>query len=188
MLGKPRTSIVEELNNVLTVVAMCTDELETLGPHRDALSDLRDAVRRGAELTRLLATEANLGASAEATATIVVLEGDPDERHSMVHELGGGDWHLIDIGSPEEAFERLESVRAVDVLVTDTSTSSRRFASRLVERYPAVAVVYTGDYTNVLPRRDELPKTEVSLLARPFVPGALASRVRETLARVTGAT
>lgn len=49
------TTIVEELNNVLTVVAMCTDELDTLGLQKAPLSDLREAVRRGAELTRLLA-------------------------------------------------------------------------------------------------------------------------------------
>ena len=54
MPGKPITTIIEELNNVLTVVAMCTDELD-LGERREAaISDLRDAVKRGAELTRLL--------------------------------------------------------------------------------------------------------------------------------------
>lgn len=56
VLGKPLSTIVEELNNVLTVVAMCADELEGLGPKAGAepMQDMRDAVRRGAELTRLL--------------------------------------------------------------------------------------------------------------------------------------
>lgn len=56
VLGKPLSTIVEELNNVLTVVAMCADELEGLGTKAESepMSDMRDAIRRGAELTRLL--------------------------------------------------------------------------------------------------------------------------------------
>lgn len=55
MHGKSLSSIAAELNNVLTVLAMCTDEVEHEGVGPQTFADMRDALRRGAALTRALA-------------------------------------------------------------------------------------------------------------------------------------
>jgi CheY-like chemotaxis protein len=194
--GKPFSTIVEELNNLLTVVAMCTDEIETLGPHAPPLADLRTVVQRGAELTRLLAELRPLSlppphdvrhpAVSEVhltAATILVVDGDHAARRSVLREMDGRGWRIVDASTIEEAFLSLEVVRAVDVVVIDTAATSRRFASLIVDRYPGAAVIYLGGYTDDRPLRDELPKAEVSLVCRPFENAALVSCIDEALAR-----
>lgn len=190
MSGKPLTTIVEELNNVLTVVAMCTDELDMLGLQKAPMSDLREAVRRGAELTRLLAELRPKSlpppldsAPATKATTVLFIDDDHGTRRSVVGAMASRGWRVVDAASVDEAFKQLESVSAIDVLVIDTSMSSRRFASQLVERYPTAAVVYTGGYTNDAPLRDELPATDVSLICRPLSGDTLVSRISEAIAR-----
>lgn len=197
MPTKPFATIVEELNNVLTVVAMCTDELESLAGtplHASAAptADLRAAVRRGAELTRALAEHRpqSVPPPRERTsdvhptaATILVVDEDPTTRHALTAGMEGRGWRIIAVASVDEAFQDLESVRSVDVAVIDTTMAGRRFASQLVERYPSATVIYIGGYTDDRPLREELPTTEVSLLCRPFEKTTLVARVGEALTR-----
>lgn len=191
-MTKPISTIVEELNNVLTVVAMCTDEIDSLGPTAAPMSDLRDAVRRGAELTRELAELrpkslpplADRTSDVQPTApTVLLVDEDHAARHSLIDDMVSRGWRVLGVASVEAAFQNLESVRTVDVLVIDTTATSRRFASQLVDRHPSASVVYIGGYTDDRPLREELPKTNVSLFCRPFERAALVARVGEALAR-----
>jgi DNA-binding NtrC family response regulator len=117
------------------------------------------------------------------TATVLVVDGDHSARRSVLSEMDGRGWRILDAATIEEAFLSLEAARAVDVVVIDTAATSRRFASLVVDRYPGAAIVYLGGYTDDRPLRDELPTAEVSLVCRPFENAALVACVDEALAR-----
>jgi CheY-like chemotaxis protein len=155
--GKPLSTIAEELNNVLTVIAMCTDELEGDAAHLQPLADMRDAIQRGAVLTRrlwnhakgepesnpVLAAASETNVTSSRAPTVLVVEAEDEARAALGREIEGRGWRLIARATTDEAMQCLEGVRSIDLVVVDSTLSGRRFAATLVERYPSADVLYT---------------------------------------------
>lgn len=191
MHGKPLSSIAAELNNVLTVFAMCTDEVEQLGSSREAVADMRDALQRGAALTRALSAAEPADESTpqishittKVVKTILIVDEDAALRRAVARAVAERGFQILEADSAQSALQNLERVPAIDLVVVDTALEGRRFAARIVERYPSASVLYTGGYTDDEPLRRELPRSEVSLLCRPFTTSILLDRIEQALAK-----
>jgi two-component system cell cycle sensor histidine kinase/response regulator CckA len=63
--------------------------------------------------------------------------------------------------------------------------SGRELAARLRERYPEMRVLYMSGYTDDAVVRHGLLDASMFFLQKPFTPGVLVRKVRETLDQPT---
>lgn len=193
MHSKPLSSIAAELNNVLTVIAMCTDEVEQLGTSQEAFADMRDALQRGAALTRALGNAAvaeesspqisQVTEKAARTKTVLVIDEEPALRRAVARAVEARGLSVLEASSGQDALQNLEVVPVIDLIVLDSSFENRRSVGRLVERYPSASVLFTGSYADDELLRHELPRSDVSLVCRPFTTSILVDRIDQVLGR-----
>jgi CheY-like chemotaxis protein len=119
------------------------------------------------------------------TETVLLAEDDGAVRRLMGIALCGYGYTVLEARDGEEALRMARSDRHRDIhlLITDVvmpGVSGRALASQFATERPEMRVLYTSGYAETVTMRAGLDRG-VPLLAKPFLPGDLLQRVRETL-------
>jgi len=120
---------------------------------------------------------------AQSTATILVVEDDPDVRMFSVESVRELGYHVLEA---EDGITAMETLRhrpdCIDLLFTDIvmpGMSGVDLAAAALELRPTLKILYTSGYT-----RDAMDKNEraaAELLIKPFTFAALAAKLRDVL-------
>jgi CheY-like chemotaxis protein len=113
------------------------------------------------------------------------VEDEDDLRDLAVEVLAGQGYTVLAARGGTEAVElEAQHPRPIHLLLTDVvmpRMSGRELAERLRMRRPGLRVLYMSGYTDDAIVRHGVLAAEVTLLAKPFTPDALARKVREVL-------
>jgi CheY-like chemotaxis protein len=125
--------------------------------------------------------------SLDGTETILVVEDEESIRRFAVRALSRRGYQILQAGDGEEALALLKDYSGpLHMLLTDVvmpKMDGRQLAQALLQRFPAMRVLYTSGYTDDAIVRHGILQAEVSFMSKPYVPLTLLRRVREVLDR-----
>jgi CheY-like chemotaxis protein len=118
------------------------------------------------------------------TETIVLLESEPETRRLVSQILSLAGYTVREASDGAEAVRQIEEgIHTADLLLADIAApamSSGELAQRLVQQYPNLRLLLTAEPPGDQAVQSVLP-AGAQVLAKPFSPGALMSKVREVL-------
>ncbi len=115
--------------------------------------------------------------------TILVVEDDESVREMTAESLRELGYSVLQAAGGPEALEVLQNER-VDLIFTDIvmpHMNGRQLADAVMEKWPAIRILYTTGYTRNAIVHNGVLDHGVSLLAKPFSLEQLAHKVREVL-------
>ncbi len=117
--------------------------------------------------------------------TVLLVEDDPAVRRVAATALRRNGYRVLEAEDGESA-ERAFAAEggAVDLLLTDVEMpggGGRSLAERIVARKPGLAVLFVSGHTEDTALRQEIQRSALPFLAKPFTPDELARRVRAVL-------
>lgn len=126
------------------------------------------------------------------TETILLVEDDPAMRvmaGSLLKRLG---YTVLAAAGGEEALElhRREGAGRVDLLFTDVvmpGMSGQELSERVLALCPGTKILFTSAYTENAILHQAVLNKDAALLQKPFMPAALARKLREVLDAGDGA-
>jgi len=118
--------------------------------------------------------------------TVLVVEDEPSLRRLVTNVLRRHGYNVIEAASAGDALELWEeSGPSVNVLLTDmvmpNGVSGRDLARTLLQKNPALKVIYTSGYSMELVSHDSTLKEGINFLPKPYAPTLLAEVVRRCL-------
>ena len=127
-----------------------------------------------------------------------VLSGAPMKRDLGIRTtdlakrmLESGGYNVLVASSGEEALDLLERcVEPVDLVVTDVvmaGMNGPKFAEEIFRSRPETKVLYMSGYTDDAIVRNGILEDDMSFIQKPFLPDALALKVREVLGPIAKA-
>jgi two-component system, cell cycle sensor histidine kinase and response regulator CckA len=123
--------------------------------------------------------------AAKGNETLLVVEDDEMVRRVAVRILRSLGYVVHETGDPFEAIRIFDEISPpVALLVVDvvmTGMNGRDLAERFRQRRPGLKVLYTSGYTENTIIHHGVVDAGVNFLAKPYVPEALAARVREVI-------
>jgi two-component system, cell cycle sensor histidine kinase and response regulator CckA len=119
------------------------------------------------------------------SATILVVEDEPQLRSMVSTVLRGEGYLVIDAEDPLRAIELSGSHGGpIDILLTDVvmpHLNGRKLAERLASSRPEMRVVYMSGYTEDTIVHQGVLEQNIHFLPKPIVPSALRNIVRQVL-------
>jgi CheY-like chemotaxis protein len=118
----------------------------------------------------------------QGTERILLVEDSPSVRSVARRNLERFGYRVIEAPTAEAAIALAEA--GVDLLLTDVvmpGLSGREVAEQIVERFPAVKVMFMSGYTDDAIVRHGVLSNEVGYLQKPFTGEALVRKVRAVL-------
>ena len=119
------------------------------------------------------------------TETILVAEDEPMVREIAVKTLSRLGYHILSAGDGEEALAVADAYPyPIHLLLTDMvmpHLGGREVAEAIRRTRPEMRVLYASGYTDNAIVQRGLEEAETSFLQKPFIPAALARKVREML-------
>jgi signal transduction histidine kinase/DNA-binding response OmpR family regulator len=120
------------------------------------------------------------------TETVLLAEDEPAVRGMMATILQNQGYTVLEAANGDEALKvaRDSARRQIDLLLTDVvmpQMGGVELARRFADRYPGTRVIFTSGYSDqplVAKNQHDGP---VAFIQKPFMPAALASKVREVL-------
>jgi len=126
-----------------------------------------------------------IGAGARCSETILLVEDEEEVRRlakSILEEFG---YRVLVAASAPAALAAAESHSGpIHLLLTDAvlpGMSSRELASRLIARRPEIRVLFTSGYAQDAAALRANLDPGTAFLAKPYLPDAMAAKVRELL-------
>lgn len=121
-------------------------------------------------------------------ARILLVEDEPAVRQLAMRILAESKYEVVEASSAEEALEICEQEQAkpFQLLVTDLvlpKMDGFQLAKIVVERYPAITVLYSSGYTEHAVLNQEVMDHGACFLHKPFTPSALLEKVYGCLQR-----
>jgi len=119
----------------------------------------------------------------ESSRRILVVEDQDDVRGFATEVLRATGYQVIEASSGDEAI-RLFDGGPIHLLLTDVvlrGMNGRELAEIFVKEFPAASVLFTSGYPDDVTARKGVPRGSVAFLPKPYLPGALLSRVAELL-------
>jgi PAS domain S-box-containing protein len=117
--------------------------------------------------------------------TVLVVEDEEVVRKLIDQALRKYGYEVLEAASGAEALQVCEAHRTrIPLMITDVvmpQMSGRELAARLRDRHPETRVLYMSGYTDDAVVRHGLLDASMSFLQKPFTPGVLVRKVRETL-------
>jgi PAS domain S-box-containing protein len=116
--------------------------------------------------------------------TVLVVEDQAEVRKFAVEALRSYGYNVIQAENEAEALQLCERER-IDLLLTDVvmpNMSGRELAERAVQQQPGVRVLFMSGYTDDAIENHGVLRKGAGFIQKPFSPGQLAGKVRETLA------
>ena len=125
--------------------------------------------------------------SLSGSETILIVEDDKNVRSIIIRTLQMYGYTVLEASHGQEALQiSKEYGQEIHLLLTDVimpGMSGRTVAERMAPLFPSIKVLFMSGYTdNAIVHHGILDKG-VELIQKPFVPAALAKRVRELLDR-----
>jgi two-component system, cell cycle sensor histidine kinase and response regulator CckA len=123
-------------------------------------------------------------AAASGSERILVVEDDPFLKGMIVDILKARGYTVYSAEKPEEVEIIFQSAARCDLLITDVVMPKMRgpeLAAYVAQRWPGIRILYMSGYTSDAILHHGIREGGLSFLQKPFVPGALAARVREVL-------
>ncbi len=118
------------------------------------------------------------------TETIVLLASEPETRRLISQMLSLAGYTVREASDGAEALRQIEAgIHTADLLLADIAApamSGGDLAERLKQQYPNLRVLLTAELRDDQAIQNALPGG-AQVLAKPFSPGALMSKVREVL-------
>jgi two-component system cell cycle sensor histidine kinase/response regulator CckA len=118
--------------------------------------------------------------------TVLVVE-DEDALRALAKRLLERQGYTVLVASnADEALELFEGNPSIDVLLTDVvmpGTSGAELTRQLMERRPALKVLYMSGYTEDAISQHGVLKPGIALLHKPFTSDTLGRKIREVLDR-----
>jgi PAS domain S-box-containing protein len=117
--------------------------------------------------------------------TILLTEDEPSLRNMARHVLAACGYTVLEAADGHQALEVCRGRPApIDLLVTDVvmpKMGGSELADQITVLYPTAKVLYISGYTDNMVLRDGVRRDQVWYLQKPFMPAALARKVREVL-------
>jgi CheY-like chemotaxis protein len=127
----------------------------------------------------------HLDAIPGGTESILLVEDEIGLRGLLSQVLKDCGYSVYAVASGIKALQLTQEYTSTfDLIVTDVvmpGMSGRQMVEQLVARYPKVKVIYMSGYTDDAVVRHGILHEQVPYLQKPFLPAALASKVREVL-------
>jgi CheY-like chemotaxis protein len=122
---------------------------------------------------------------ARGSETILLVEDEAMVRDLTLEVLRESGYTVIPAERPDEALRISEQNQGpIDLLLTDVvmpGMSGLELAERLKPERPEMKVLYVSGYTADAVVRRGMSDSKTAFLQKPFAPGALVRKVRETL-------
>lgn len=138
------------------------------------------------ERRRITTTEDESDVAAGGGETILVVEDEDMVRRLFCKVLSDQGYTVMGAGSGIEALALWEQRRDdIDLVITDVvmpEMSGRQLADRLRETKAHLKVLFMSGYTDDAVIRHHIEEKAVHFIQKPFLPTALATKVREVLA------
>ena len=118
--------------------------------------------------------------------TVLVVEDEEELRELTRRLLQRHGYTVLVAGSADEALRLFERNASIDVLLTDVvmpGASGPELTRQLVERRPALKVIYMSGYTDEAIAHHGVLNPEIAFLHKPFTSEALGRKIREVLDR-----
>jgi CheY-like chemotaxis protein len=115
---------------------------------------------------------------------VLVVEDADGLRELFRRLLQGQGYTVLVASNADEALRLFEEHPSIDLLLTDVvmpGASGPELTRQLVERRPALKVVYMSGYTEEAIVEHGVPKPGVAFLHKPFTSDALVRKLREVL-------
>jgi PAS domain S-box-containing protein len=125
------------------------------------------------------------------TETVLVVEDSAGLRELTKRLLEKQGYTVLVAESAEEAFRLFDQNGSIDLLLTDVvmpGTSGPELTQRLVERWPALKVVFMSGYTEAAILHNGILNPGIAFLHKPFTSETLGRKVRAVLDRVPRST
>jgi len=119
--------------------------------------------------------------------TILIAEDAPELRQLTKRLLEKHGYRVLVAADAIEARKIFERGESIDLLLTDVvmpGDSGPALMQQLVERWPALKVIFMSGYTESTIVHDGVLNPGIAFLHKPFTSEALARKVREVLDRV----
>jgi signal transduction histidine kinase len=125
------------------------------------------------------------GTRAKAGETILFVEDNAAVREYGVAALEDLGFRVIEAGTADAALKAFEEAERIDLLFTDVvlpgAMNGRKLAEQILEKRPALPVLYTTGYTrNAIVHNGQLD-ADVFLLNKPYTQQELTRKIRELL-------
>lgn len=140
-----------------------------------------DAAETVAEVRPAVAARPSSGAQ-----TVLVVEDADGLRQLTRRLLERLGYTVLLAANANEAIELFERHSSIDVILTDVvmpGASGPELTSRLVERRPALKVIYMSGYTDETIVHHGVLKPGIAFLHKPFTAEALGRKIREVIER-----
>ena len=139
--------------------------------------------------TQVTPEEAPAAAAFRGVETVLVVEDDARVRKLIMDVLDARGYHVMEASRGAEAI-RLAKLRAgeIDLALVDVvmpELSGPDLVRRIAPLCPKMRVLYMSGYTDEAIVHHGIPESGASFLPKPFLPDALAQRVREVLDGMT---
>ena len=121
-----------------------------------------------------------------AAQTVLVVEDEEGLREVTTKRLQAQGHTVLVAANADEALRQFEGNTSVDVLLTDVvmpGASGPELTRRLVERRPALKMIYMSGYTADALARHGLLNPGISFLHKPFTSDTLGRKICEVLDR-----
>jgi two-component system, cell cycle sensor histidine kinase and response regulator CckA len=118
------------------------------------------------------------------TETVLLVEDDEAVRNLARKRLEALGYTVLAASGGGDAIDLAASVGPIHLLVTDVvlpGMSGRELATRLVAARPGLRVLYTSGYTDEAVVHHGVLDPGIAFLQKPFMPAALARKVRDAL-------
>lgn len=115
---------------------------------------------------------------------ILLVEDEPALQEAMLRVLKDAGYDVLAASDGVAALE-LVGDESIDLVVTDIvmpAMGGPELVQKLRERRPALRALYTSGYTDRAVVREALLEDDAFFLQKPFTPGRLKQKIRETLA------
>jgi signal transduction histidine kinase len=120
------------------------------------------------------------------TQTVLIVEDENELRDVARKLLDRQGYTVLVAANADEALRQFAQTGSIDVLLTDVvmpGTSGPELARRLMERHPALKVIYMTGYTDDATLHRGVLNPGVALLHKPFTSDTLGRKVREAFDR-----
>jgi signal transduction histidine kinase len=123
--------------------------------------------------------------SLRGTESVLVVEDDPEVRQLIAEILGARGYRVLVSANGQEAIQMLQADPApVELVVADVilpEVSGPEVVRQVTSLRPGIRALFISGYTDEAVLRHGLLEPDASFLSKPFMPEALARKVREVL-------
>ena len=123
--------------------------------------------------------------SQDGSETILIVEDDAEVRRLLCQVLRARGYRVLESTKGDEAIAAVESHPGpVELIVADVvlpGMSGPEVVRHVAQRKPGIRALYISGYTDEAVQRHGILDSGVTFLSKPFLPDALATKVRELL-------